>query len=444
MLKISLITLFLFINLVQAQTVKVALYPYVPRIEQFKTAISEQWKQTHPDDKIVFISDWDGGYNQNPPDEADIFVFDALFFEYFLANGFLEPMTAKDISDIDDFIEYAIEGVKLKENYYAIPQLGCTNILYYREGDSEVDQADSIKELNSILGECTYTSQIPPYNIGLMLDMKSGSTNASFYLDIAHRNDGKYPLPLPTVNTLNQKVIDSMRTMLKIASYENATQDTPQDYGRGRWYSKGYSRAFIGYTEHMSAMSEETRKGLNFKLLPMFKTNAKPLFYADVIGVNPKSKERGTKELSIELANLMASKETMLASIGPYYKNSTPQYLISVRQSVLKTLGEKFPIYKKIESMISEKEPILFKLGVGSKEWFDVTQDDILKLVRKDYKCGCDKESSKIIINDNMAKVLCPTICNDNGGWNGQWTNDSPMAPLGKSVCGCNKCTIKQ
>ncbi|NET56591.1 MAG: hypothetical protein F6K47_10605 [Symploca sp. SIO2E6] len=58
----------------------VGLYPYVPRIEQFQTAIQNQWDKVHPEVSLKFLdeNEWDGGYDQDPPQNADVYVFDAL------------------------------------------------------------------------------------------------------------------------------------------------------------------------------------------------------------------------------------------------------------------------------------------------------------------------------------------------------------------------------
>ena len=63
----------------------VGLYPYVPRLEQFQTAIKTQWAKVQPQVTLKFLAaaDWDGGYSNNPPKNADVYVFDAMFFDYF-------------------------------------------------------------------------------------------------------------------------------------------------------------------------------------------------------------------------------------------------------------------------------------------------------------------------------------------------------------------------
>ena len=418
---------------------KVGLYPYVPRIDQFQTVLKTQWKTVHPDVDLIFETSWDGGYKAPPANDIDVFVFDAMLFENFRSKGFLEPLKKNEIMHIDDFVDYAIKGVEHNNTYYAIPQLGCANILFYQKNDHLLSQVKSISELNSALTECTYTSQIPPDTRGLMMDMKGSTTNATFYLDIAHSRNNTYPLPLPAVDDLNTVVIQDMRELLAMASYKNATDDPPQDYGRADWFSEGYGRALIGFTEHMSQMSAQTRSSIGFKPLPMTDNSNRSLFYADVIAVNSKTKHRN---LAVELANVMASEETMIKSIGEDKANPYPQYLMSVRPSVFMDIGKKFPLYNKMYTMIKENNPVMFKLDAHAREWLESTAGAIRTEAQEKYVCGCDRVASNFIFSNSSAQSICPLVCSGFGGWNGQWTNQTPAAPSGKSVCGCKRCDI--
>ena len=320
-----------------ATGLKVGLYPYVPRPEQFQTAIQSEWKKIQPDIPLTFISveDWDGGYSKDPPSDADVYVFDAMFFDYFRSQDLLEPMQASEIKALDDFVQYAIDGVQVDGTYYAIPQLGCANILFFQKEDAAVANAMNLDEINNALCSCTYTSEIPPDRRGIMLDMAGGTTNAALYLDIAHSLTGQYPFPLPMNGSqLNSQAIDNMQELLAMASYENATdQDgTIKAYERADWFSDGWGRALMGYTEAMSNMSEEMRQNIGFKAMPLSNQDESypGVFYADVIGVNPTTEQRGTRDLAIQLANTMAASETMIASIGADTNHTYPQYLMLV------------------------------------------------------------------------------------------------------------------
>jgi thiamine pyridinylase len=424
------------------QQLTVALYPWVPRVDQFQQAIETEWKKVQPAVALQFVSadNWDGGYSNDPPANADVFVYDAIFFDYFRSRNWLEPLAAKEVQNLDDYLPYAINGVKVGDRYYSLPQLGCANVLFYRKDDAALAAAKTLTQVHSALQQCTYTSMVPPDKRGLMIDMSGRTTNSALYLDAAHSQNGAYPLPLPwSPADLNTDAIASMRTLLAMASYKNATASLPGQYDRSTWFSDGEGRAVIGYSESMSAMSEQARQNIDFKFMPLSDRDQPPLFYADVIGVNTSTNLRGTRTLAVQLANVIAASSTMLASIGPD-ASTVPQYLFAARRSVLTTLARSYPLYAKMNALLDAKEPVMFKLDAQARNWLASMSPAIQQSAQSNYACGCDIDTKQSIPDYRSAQAVCPAVCAVQGGWNGQWTNQPPAAPAGTSACGCNSC----
>ena len=425
----------------RAETLTVALYPYVPRTAQFEAAIRAAWNKVHPADQLNFINDlkvWDGGYHTNPPANVDVFVFDAMYFEEFVANEFLAEMKASEVKNADDFLPYARAAVMIGDKYYAIPQLGCANILFYDARDHGVANATTLPQLKSSLNQCTYTSEIPPDRRGLMVDMNGSTTIATLYLDIAHSMNGTYPLPEPS--TPDTKVTDDQRLTLTLESYLNATSNNETPYVRGVWFNQGYGRAFMGFTEAMSVMSQQTLSNIGFKPMPLSGTTGKPpLFYADAVGVNKTADQRGIHALAVELANVIAATDTIVASFKAQ-DGKNPQYLMSVRTSAFDTLEKDYPIYKKMHDL-TKSNPVAFKLDKNAHKWVKDTASKIRQQVTANYSCGCDQTAPRAINNNADAQTVCPAVCQTHGGWSGQWTNQPP-APQ-PSVCGCNACALQ-
>ncbi|KVD80397.1 thiamine pyridinylase [Burkholderia sp. ABCPW 14] len=424
------------------QQLTVALYPWVPRIDQFKSAIETEWKKAQPAIALQFVSadEWDGGYRTNPPANADVYVYDAIFFDYFRSQNWLEPLAANEILNIGDFLPYAIDGVKAGDRYYSIPQLGCANVLFYRKDDAALAAATTLTQVHSALKQCTFTSEIPPDKRGLMIDMAGRTTNAALYLDAAHSRTGAYPLPLPwSANDLNGEAVASLRSLMAMSSWLNATAELPGQYDRSTWFSDGEGRAVIGYSESMSAMSEAARQNLDFKFLPLSDEPQPPLFYADVIGVNTTTHARGTRALAVQLANVIAASSTMVQSVGPD-QSGVPQYLFSARRSVLQTLAQRYPLYRRMVALLDAREPVMFKIDAQSRNWLASMSGPIAQRARTGYPCGCDVDTALPVADYRGAQAVCPTVCATRGGWNGQWTNQSPAAPTGTSACGCNAC----
>ncbi|WP_338845101.1 thiamine pyridinylase [Massilia sp. W12] len=447
-LRLLLLPLLLFCQLSLAQTkeLNVALYPWVPRVAQFEQAISNHWKKIHPDVKLNFIKDfskWDGGYGPDPADDLDVFVFDAIYFDHYLMKNYLEPMAPSSVGNPDDFIDYAKTGVMIGDKYYAVPQLGCANLLFYRKGDAALAAVKTLSELDHYMGQCKYASRIPPGKDGLLIDMAGSTTTALLYLDALHRGNGIYPPRTPKDEYyLVPGVIDFLRNYISLASYENATKDVSAAYQRARWFSDGYGRALMAYSEALSVMSAQTRRETAVKLFPLANRSGRPLFYSDVIGVNRKTHQRGVRDLAVRLAALMASSEVMQEAIGPDAENPEPQYLLAARHSVFKQLGAQFPLYRDLYQLVQESNPQMFKLGPDARAWLSNWKKPIVQQVRANPACGCDQLAATYISTAEMAKEVCPNTCNALGGWAGGWSNQYPAAPFGRAVCACKACSL--
>lgn len=424
-----------------AETLTVALYPYVPRVDQFKTAITEAWQKVQPSVNLVYVptNEWDGGYSDDPKSTYDVFVFDAMYFEYFRSKGYLASMSPGEIANESDFLSYAIDGVKVSGNYYAIPLLGCANILFFDKANTALKNATTLSDVNSALGQCTYTSEIPPDRRGLMVDMAGTTTNVALYADTAHSLTGTYPLPQPAPSNLNQQAIANMTSIMSMASFRDATAHNVPAYGRAAWYNSGYGTAYVGYTESMSQMSASTLANIDFKVMPLSNAGNRPLFYADVIGVNAAITNPGRRALAVQLANVMAASDTVVNAYKAETTGGNPQYLMATRTSVFKTLAQTYPLYANMLSLVTDNNPLMFKLDASARTWITSVGSTIKTETRTAYTCGCDFPAAQPIFGNASAPPICNATCLDHGGWNGQWTNQYPAAQDG-SVCGCNSC----
>ena len=420
-----------------SETLNVGLYPYVPRLDQFQAAVQSAWDQQGTGITLNFVSSsvWDGGYSTLPTD-LDVFVFDAMYLNEFKDAGYLTALEASDIDDVSDFFPYAIDGVKIGSSYYAIPLLGCGNILFYNENDTELANATTFSDVTSALNQCKYTGQVAPEDLGMMLDMSGGTTTATYYIEFDYGETGTYPIQLPT--TIEDDLIDEQRTLLETASFRNGRTSFDFAYQRGQWFSEGYGRAVIAYTEAMSAMSDATLETIAFKPMPFSDTERSPIFYSDVIAVNPSTSD---PENALKLANIMGNAATVVDSLGATQGNDRPQYLMATRPSVFDTIGASFPIYNDMKAMVDNNDPKLFALPSDARAWFDEYKGTIADDVTSDFPCGCDYTATQTIPDNAGAPSICEATCSAHGGWNGNWTNAQPYAPDG-SVCGCNACNV--
>jgi thiamine pyridinylase len=150
-------------------TLRVAVYPYVPDRIRFQQAVEAQWAARHLEVQLDFVP-WDG-YAEDPPEDLDVFVYDAVFFYDFLEKGYLLPIPDGEIRDIEDFIPCALAACRVDGTAYALPQLLCTNLLYTRKGDAELSGVKNLSELYRIIGDSPQASGPSSVGEGLLLSI---------------------------------------------------------------------------------------------------------------------------------------------------------------------------------------------------------------------------------------------------------------------------------
>lgn len=417
----------------------VALYPYVPRLDQFKKVIAAEWKKVQPNVTLVWVDEnaWDGGYSDDPDASYDVFVFDAVYYDYFVKNKNLYALIDDKIENIDDFIPYAIDGVmKRGDMLYGIPQLGCGDFLFYRKTDTDVANASSISQLLSVLKPCTYFDVTPSGNVGLMVDFSGSTSSALNYVISLHETTKQFPVPLPLgPNQIDAVTARNIQTIVAMSSFQDALFKSDNSYQRAVWFNQGKGRAYIGFMESLTQLDPAKRNTIAFK--PMLWSNDTtgaqyPLFYADIIGINATTVARGTTDLAVQLANLMASSDVIVKCFKAD-GSSGPQYLLPLRKSAYTTLGKDYPLYNDMLTMMQSVTPTLFNLGENARAWLAGIKSAMQSMTLANPICYCDYQAGPIF-NTSDAQQKCPPVCQSHGGWNGQWTTVAP----GTSVCGCN------
>lgn len=376
-----------------ATTLRVGLYPWVPRLDQFKEVVAAAWKAQEPNIFLEFV-DWDGGYKHDPSKDMDVFVFDAIFLAYFQESNFLSPIKDNEVQGLGDFVNYAIEGARIKGQLYGIPQIGCTNVLFYRKSDEALAKAKNLPDIFQTIGPCPFQGEIPPENIGMMVDLSGGSTSACLYVDAVQDLNGFYlPHPhLPPAAETDERAIKNLQLILRMANKEHANWSPKEAYHRAALFGQGKGRALIGFTEFMSAMGSNLDK-IAFKLISFGDKENVPLFYTDIVGINATSVARGNRLYALKLANLLASANVMVAISKPSMDGESPQYLMPVRESVFKELGKKYPIYNAMHTLlIREKmEPRMFTMGPDSRAWIEANKSAIQKAIFNTKVCPDDR-----------------------------------------------------
>lgn len=362
-------------------TLNVALYGYVPDVSRFENAVTTKWKELEPDVKLNFV-EWDC-YESDPTDKIDVFVFDALYLQHYVEKGYLLEMPVKKMENKSDILSFALDGCTVGNKVYAVPQILCTNLLYYRNGDTELENVNTVKELYNVIGDRKTQSVIPDKNEGLLIDLSGGTTKVCYYLDGLIDHNQKYTpyADLPPADAFNDEVVEHLKMLQSMAGKEQAKYwpDDNDSYIRAKWFQQGSGRAYIGYTEAMSNMKDFV-DDIDFKVISYCKESNIPLFYGDVVGINAKIAS-DKKELAYKLTNLITATETMKMAISPDKSNADPQYLLPARKSVYEEMGKSYPVYKELYSIVNNSKNKLFLLGPSANEWLEEAKTNLKKLL---------------------------------------------------------------
>ncbi|GAA0738299.1 thiamine pyridinylase [Clostridium oceanicum] len=352
------------------ETLNVALYGYVPDSIRFKKAVQNEWNKKEPNIKLNFV-DWDC-YSEDPPKDLDVFVFDAIYLSRFIKQGYLSEISKEDIKNKNDIIPFAMKGCTEKGSAYAIPQIICTNLLYSRKGDMDIEKVNSVFDLYDKLGKNKSEDIIPDDNKGLLFDMSGGTSKVCMYLDSLIDTTQEYTKfsSLPNVNEIDADSTRSLSLLQSMAGKEQANYwpENNDAYIRAKWFMNGKGRAYIGYTEAMSNMKEFVND-INFKTISLSRNSDIPIFYGDVVGINSSITNLYKKEKAIELANIVADEKTMVNAVSPDENNKYPQYLLPARKSVYHDLESKYPVYGNLYKIANKSNNKLFRVGPDIREW---------------------------------------------------------------------------
>ncbi len=355
------------------EVLTVALYPIMPRVNQFKEVIEKAWARLEPDVGIRWCDKWEGGYERLPLPEYDVFVFDALFLTYYELQGWLHHIPLKDVDDFGDFQDYAAHGVLAGEKVLGVPQLGCTTVLFHRADDGPMNEAETLEEVVEAMGARTYCSRVPDGRVGLMTDFSNESVTAGFYLQSLQCDRTELPLNFPySLKEADPRVMDCIHQVLSMACYEDAFYQAPRFYQRAAWFGQGHGRAYIDYSESLAVIPEDQYDDIAFKVMPWANNREgirRPVFYTDIISVHTATAERRTTDLAVRLANLMGTAEVIMDCLGPY-QGKGPQYLIPARQSVFDDLVVQYPVYDRMQGMMQAIDPVVFDAGPDARRWF--------------------------------------------------------------------------
>lgn len=363
------------------QVLTVGLYSYVPDLKRFEKAITENWEAEHPGTKLQFV-DW-SCYDNPPPDDLDVFVFDCIYLTEFMEQGCLLPIPEEAIQDKEDIFSFSMDGCTEEGKFCAVPQTLCTFLLYTRKTDTELADVSDILTLYEKIGDRQLQTEIPEQNEGLLIDLSGGTTKATMYLDAKIDQSNTYTEydDLPDEETLSEDSLEMLRLLRKMggdAQVQYWSEDNDA-YVRAKWLSQGKGRAMIAYSEVMSDMPDYVDQ-VDFRTFSYSDKGGISLYYANLTSINAKIAD-DKKELAYDLVNVLTGTDTIVKACSPAEEDGAPQYLLPARASAYDRLGEKYPAYTRLKEIVSNPDNRLFRLGKNARVYIKNTKKVLPGLV---------------------------------------------------------------
>jgi thiamine pyridinylase len=318
--------------------------------------------------------------------------------------------------------------------------------MFYRNGDGPMDGVTTLSEFLAVNPAGIYISPVPFDGTGAMMNMSGKTTIGVDYMVKGYLDNGAWP----SMDPLDATIVAALSQVSETASYYNAlTGAIPplpgveDQYVRAGYFSEGYGRTSVGFSESMSQMSDGTRSQLNLAAFPWSDTAGAPnMFYSDVVGVNSSSTFLdGGGTVPFVLANLMTQGPVIQQAIAP--DGGDLSYLFPARTSVLSALSAADPLYAQMQTVLDSKTSMLVSMPTTDRDAFHTFGGTVETAVSGAFSGNCDKESPVFPGSNAQAPEICTPLCADSGGWIGSWTNVSPPAWPGYSACGCALCNSR-
>lgn len=354
------------------QSLRVALIDaYLPDASRFRRSIRDAWEDEHPDVDLDFV-EWNC-FDQDVPDDLDVFVYDAMFLGTFLGQGSLLPLDEGEVEDPDDLVPYAYEACKVDGQLYAVPQLLCTYLLYTREGDTGLDQVKSVTDLHVALGDHDFWDVVETGDAGLLTEEMGRNTKASLYLYAVMDAEGRYSGSFGPAEEegLTPDATGSLEALGAMgASLDESKQvvdkDNPTEAPHAKLFASGVGRAYFGFSETMNDMGDYAEH-VRFRPLSLTSTDNVSVFNADVVSVNAHIDPQ-KRDLAMDLINVLTRSDVLVSSSLPSDEDPYPQYLFLSRVSAYDALAGEHPIYAKLKEIVSTPGSHVFVLMPDGKE----------------------------------------------------------------------------
>lgn len=309
-------------------SLRVALYPYVPNRLALFHKVESIFESRNPGVNLELVEDksllWDYYSGGLEITKADVYEVDTVLLSDLVDSGKISPIEFSPTS----YSPESIEAVTRDGKTYGVPHWLCGNFLFYKKGDTEIENAVTWKDLNSLLASRQES---------IFVDFKGKSTLGEWYLTVLSGLYGP--------EKAQSMVLVKLKAMLESCPAGYCRSDDLHDrvgyYARA--FISGKSSAYVGYSESIHfgiqyAMDNCTQTtgcvaidDIAVRRLPHFDgfPADKGIGWVDALALDAQLSP-AKKEMALRFIEFMSSDEAYKAVLTPEW-GKAPTYLLPAK-----------------------------------------------------------------------------------------------------------------
>jgi thiamine pyridinylase len=349
------------------RTLRVVLYPFIPRFDAFKNEVKSRFEQKHPDIRVEIIDLTDNYYGPFAKNyigcvEANVYELDSVFLHDFAINKKIQELPPEAAEPPSELLKNAVSGSMVNGKRYGAPHWVCGNFLFFDSSDKRMRDLRSLSQMTKVIGS------MPPANRGVAVDLMGKSTLGEFYLNAAFDRYGDLEQARQHVALYDSAIKDDLLTLSRMCEAEGCRDS--KHHGTpffAEEFAEKHARAFVGYSESLAAAlgaSGDTSKcqtsnaclndvDFDVEELPLDDKGAHTMSWVDSFTVDADCKDQCAKDAA-EFVRFVNTDDIFLWELLP--AGATPTYLLPAKASLYSNpaLLAKAHLYPKLRSIIED------------------------------------------------------------------------------------------
>lgn len=326
-------------NGVEAVTLRVAFYPYVPDRYAIFTLLAREFQRQHEGTVVQLIEvDQNKDYYEDGLStlDADIYEIDSILLSEMLTK--IAPLNAA----LSDFAPEAIEAVTRNGQVYAIPHWLCGNFLFFRKDQTAIRDAQTWDDLAEALHK---------QRKAMIFDLFGRLTLGEWYITLLAERVGMSAAQAQVMaeSEPDSGAVDILNSILATCPTglcrSKAFHDRTGYYARA--FVRGEALAYIGYSETLRYGLQEaidncgleksclSPNEIAVRRLPGLSGNAANEGVGWVDGLAISAQLSGVKrDLALKFIEFVTSPEGYKLALEPASSLEAPRYLLPARKGL--------------------------------------------------------------------------------------------------------------